>query len=198
MCRSVNEIDNQGMQARERGGDVYPFCILWPRVCALRPPRAVSAAFAACPRDPRVISCSAHVDTPRRAARRSAKFSVARYAARRLRNEQTRGTRARWISRVWRDTYDTCFFSSPPSCSFLALTFFFVRVARLCSQGAEFIRVSRFYKEGKEGKFVTFLHEDTRTLYDGFRRGAKESSKWSFTFEERFLIFSQNAKTPKC
>lgn len=46
-----------------------------------------------------------------------------------------------------------------------------------CSQGAELIRVSRFYKEGKEGKFVSFLHEDTRTLYDGFRRGAKESSK---------------------
>jgi len=37
--------------------------------------------------------------------------------------------------------------------------------------------VSKFYKEGKEGKFVTFLYEDTYTLYDGFRRGAKESSK---------------------
>ncbi|XP_014474921.1 PREDICTED: long-chain-fatty-acid--CoA ligase 5 isoform X2 [Dinoponera quadriceps] len=42
--------------------------------------------------------------------------------------------------------------------------------------GAELIRVSRFYKEGKEGKFVSFLHEDTLTLYDGFRRGAKESN----------------------
>lgn len=44
-------------------------------------------------------------------------------------------------------------------------------------QGNEHIRVSKFYKEGKEGKFVTFLYEDTRTLYEGFRRGAKESSK---------------------
>jgi len=45
------------------------------------------------------------------------------------------------------------------------------------SQGNEHIRVSKFYKEGNEGKFVTFLYEDTRTLYEGFRRGAKESSK---------------------
>lgn len=46
-----------------------------------------------------------------------------------------------------------------------------------CSQGSEFIRISRFCKEGKEGKFISFLHEDTLTVYDGFRRGAKESSK---------------------
>lgn len=45
------------------------------------------------------------------------------------------------------------------------------------SQGNEHIRVSKFNKEGKEGKFITFLYEDTRTLYEGFRRGAKESSK---------------------
>lgn len=50
----------------------------------------------------------------------------------------------------------------------------------VCSQGNEHIRVSRFYKEGTEGKFVTFFDEDTRTLYDGFRRGAKESSKSLF------------------
>ncbi|XP_012252895.2 long-chain-fatty-acid--CoA ligase 5 isoform X3 [Athalia rosae] len=42
--------------------------------------------------------------------------------------------------------------------------------------GAELIRVSKFYKEGKEGKFVSYIHEDTRTLYDAFRRGAKESN----------------------
>lgn len=54
---------------------------------------------------------------------------------------------------------------------------FFKFPSVLCSQGAELIRVSRFYKEGKEGKFVSFLNEDTRTLYDGFRRGAKESSE---------------------
>lgn len=49
------------------------------------------------------------------------------------------------------------------------------------SQGNEHIRVSRFYKEGREGKFVTFLFEDTLTLYDGFRRGAKESSESLFS-----------------
>ncbi|KAI4478068.1 hypothetical protein M0804_012259 [Polistes exclamans] len=43
-------------------------------------------------------------------------------------------------------------------------------------QGTDLIRVSRFYKDSKEGKFVSYLHEDTRTLYDGFRRGAKESN----------------------
>lgn len=44
-------------------------------------------------------------------------------------------------------------------------------------QGTDLIRVSRFYKDSKEGKFVSYIHEDTRTLYDGFRKGAKESSK---------------------
>lgn len=44
-------------------------------------------------------------------------------------------------------------------------------------QGTDLIKVSRFYKDSKEGKFVSFLYEDTRTLYDGFRKGAKESSK---------------------
>lgn len=39
------------------------------------------------------------------------------------------------------------------------------------------VRVSKFYKEAREGKFVSFLHSDARTLYDTFRRGAKESSK---------------------
>lgn len=45
-------------------------------------------------------------------------------------------------------------------------------------QGTDLIKVSRFYKDSKEGKFVSFLYEDTRTLYDGFRKGAKESSKF--------------------
>lgn len=44
-------------------------------------------------------------------------------------------------------------------------------------QGTDLIRVSRFYKDSKEGKFVSYIHDDTRTLYDGFRKGAKESSK---------------------
>uniref|UniRef100_A0A1Y1M6L4 Long-chain-fatty-acid--CoA ligase n=2 Tax=Photinus pyralis TaxID=7054 RepID=A0A1Y1M6L4_PHOPY len=42
--------------------------------------------------------------------------------------------------------------------------------------GAEQIRVSRFCKDAKEGNFVSYLYEDTKTLYDGFRRGSKESN----------------------
>ncbi|GLV39486.1 uncharacterized protein CBL_09627 [Carabus blaptoides fortunei] len=42
--------------------------------------------------------------------------------------------------------------------------------------GPEMVRVSKFYKDAKEGKFVSCLHDDTRTLYDTFRRGANESN----------------------
>ncbi|XP_059476454.1 long-chain-fatty-acid--CoA ligase 5 isoform X2 [Neocloeon triangulifer] len=42
--------------------------------------------------------------------------------------------------------------------------------------GPELVRTSKFYKEAKEGKFLRFLHADTKTLYDSFRRGAKESN----------------------
>lgn len=55
-------------------------------------------------------------------------------------------------------------------------------------QGPEMIRVSKFYKESKEGKFISYLSEDTRTLYDTFRKGAKESSKVFF-----WLFRNQNA-----
>lgn len=113
-----------------------------------------------------------------RVARPSVKFSVLCRRALSITQQPDLVRRAR----------DTCFlFSSPfpprssstlrssPRCrcrrSRLTVSRFW------CSQGAELIRVSRFYKEGKEGKFVTFLHEDTRTLYESFRRGAKESSK---------------------
>ncbi|XP_066956154.1 long-chain-fatty-acid--CoA ligase 1 isoform X2 [Macrobrachium rosenbergii] len=43
-------------------------------------------------------------------------------------------------------------------------------------EGSEVIRVSRLTKEAREGKFMRFLYEDTRTLYDVFRRGVKESN----------------------
>lgn len=46
-------------------------------------------------------------------------------------------------------------------------------------QGAELIRVSKFYKDSKQGKFVSYIHEDTKTLFDSFRRGAKESSEYT-------------------
>ncbi|KAF4513980.1 UNVERIFIED_CONTAM: hypothetical protein B566_EDAN018387 [Ephemera danica] len=42
--------------------------------------------------------------------------------------------------------------------------------------GPELVRTSKFYKDAKEGKFLRYLYADTRTLYDSFRRGAKEST----------------------
>lgn len=39
------------------------------------------------------------------------------------------------------------------------------------------VRVSKFYKDAKNGRYLRYLHEDTRTLYETFRRGVKESSK---------------------
>lgn len=44
-------------------------------------------------------------------------------------------------------------------------------------KGPEIVRVSKFYKESKDGKFVSFLSPDARTLYHTFRKGAKESSE---------------------
>ncbi|XP_071442584.1 long-chain-fatty-acid--CoA ligase 5 isoform X2 [Hetaerina americana] len=43
-------------------------------------------------------------------------------------------------------------------------------------KGPEMIRTSKFYKDAKESKFVRYIFEDTRTLYDIFRRGAKVSN----------------------
>lgn len=38
------------------------------------------------------------------------------------------------------------------------------------------IRTSRFGKDAKDGNFLRYMYEDCRTLYESFRRGAKESS----------------------
>lgn len=46
----------------------------------------------------------------------------------------------------------------------------------LLEPGPEMVRVSKFYKEAKNGRFLRYLHEDTRTLYETFRRGVKESN----------------------
>lgn len=43
-------------------------------------------------------------------------------------------------------------------------------------KGPELVRVSKFYKEAKNGKYLRYLNDDTRTLYDTFRRGVKESN----------------------
>ncbi|XP_076067495.1 long-chain-fatty-acid--CoA ligase 5 [Oratosquilla oratoria] len=46
----------------------------------------------------------------------------------------------------------------------------------LLQEGPEMVRVSRLTKEAREGKFMKFLYEDTRTLYEVFRRGVRESN----------------------
>ncbi|XP_066137914.1 long-chain-fatty-acid--CoA ligase 5 isoform X2 [Euwallacea fornicatus] len=44
------------------------------------------------------------------------------------------------------------------------------------NNGSDIIRVSRFYKDAKQGKFVSYLHPDATTLYESFRRGSKVSN----------------------
>lgn len=43
-------------------------------------------------------------------------------------------------------------------------------------KGSEQIHVSKFYKDSKDGKFISYLNEDCQTLYDTFRHGAYESN----------------------
>ncbi|XP_013200983.1 long-chain-fatty-acid--CoA ligase 5 isoform X1 [Amyelois transitella] len=46
----------------------------------------------------------------------------------------------------------------------------------LLETGPEMVRVSKFYKDAKNGRYLRYLHDDTRTLYETFRRGVKESN----------------------
>nr|CAH7756995.1 unnamed protein product [Callosobruchus chinensis] len=43
-------------------------------------------------------------------------------------------------------------------------------------EGPDVIRVSRFFKEAKEGKFISYIYPDAKTLYETFRRGSKVST----------------------
>lgn len=43
-------------------------------------------------------------------------------------------------------------------------------------QGPEQIHVSKFYKDSRDGKFLSYVHDDVRTLYDSFRKGSYESN----------------------
>lgn len=52
-----------------------------------------------------------------------------------------------------------CYFK----CSFFSLT--------LATQGPEQVHVSRFYKEARNGKFLTCLDDGVQTLYQSFRHG---------------------------
>jgi len=49
-------------------------------------------------------------------------------------------------------------------------------VTSLALQGPEQIHVSKFYKESKNGKFVSYITENVRTLYQTFREGAYASN----------------------
>lgn len=58
----------------------------------------------------------------------------------------------------------------------MLLEIYWINEIFLFLQGPELIHYSRFAKDGKEMKFMRYLYEDTRTLYDVFRRGARVSS----------------------
>lgn len=51
------------------------------------------------------------------------------------------------------------------------------------------IRVSTFYKEAAEGKFIGYLSDDAKTLYETFRKGAKVSGK---CFSEDLVRYIQS------
>lgn len=44
------------------------------------------------------------------------------------------------------------------------------------SQGYDQIHVSKFYKDAKNGMFLSYISDDARTLYELFRRGSYESN----------------------
>uniref|UniRef100_A0A336LMH8 Long-chain-fatty-acid--CoA ligase n=1 Tax=Culicoides sonorensis TaxID=179676 RepID=A0A336LMH8_CULSO len=43
-------------------------------------------------------------------------------------------------------------------------------------RGPEQIHVSKFYKDSRDGKFLSYIHDDARTLYETFRKGANDSN----------------------
>lgn len=47
---------------------------------------------------------------------------------------------------------------------------------RYSTQGPDHIHVSKFYKEAKNGKFISCITENVRTLYQTFREGAYSSN----------------------
>ncbi|KAI5755194.1 hypothetical protein M8J77_014875 [Diaphorina citri] len=57
-------------------------------------------------------------------------------------------------------------------------------------RGREVVRVSKFFSGASEGKFLSTLYDDVKTLYDAFRKGAKESNNG------RCLGWRQNISRP--
>lgn len=43
------------------------------------------------------------------------------------------------------------------------------------NQSHDIIHVSTFYKDATEGKFISYLYDDAKTLYETFRKGARVS-----------------------
>ncbi|KAL1464052.1 hypothetical protein WDU94_003736, partial [Cyamophila willieti] len=57
-------------------------------------------------------------------------------------------------------------------------------------QGHDVVRASKFYSGATEGKFLSTLYDDVKTLYDAFRKGTKESNNG------RCLGWRQNISRP--
>ncbi|KAJ8941580.1 hypothetical protein NQ314_010355, partial [Rhamnusium bicolor] len=63
--------------------------------------------------------------------------------------------------------------------------------------GPDLIRVSRFFKEAKEGKFISYIYPDAKTLYESFRRGSKVSNDgpclgWRESYSKPYQWLSYN------
>nr|CAH7756997.1 unnamed protein product [Callosobruchus chinensis] len=64
-------------------------------------------------------------------------------------------------------------------------------------KGPDVIRVSRFFKEAKEGKFISYIYPDAKTLYETFRRGSKVSNNgpalgWRESYSKPYQWLSFN------
>nr|CAI5840526.1 unnamed protein product [Callosobruchus analis] len=64
-------------------------------------------------------------------------------------------------------------------------------------EGPDVIRVSRFFKEAKEGKFISYIYPDAKTLYETFRRGSKVSNNgpalgWRESYSKPYQWLSFN------
>jgi len=70
-------------------------------------------------------------------------------------------------------------------------------VTSLALQGPEQIHVSKFYKESKNGKFVSYITENVRTLYQTFREGAYASNNGPCLGWRETLTSPYQVKVPK-
>ncbi|XP_072395967.1 long-chain-fatty-acid--CoA ligase 5 isoform X3 [Diabrotica undecimpunctata] len=64
-------------------------------------------------------------------------------------------------------------------------------------EGPDLIRVSRFFNQAKEGKFISYVYSDAKTLYESFRRGSKVSNNgpslgWRESYSKPYQWLSYN------